>query len=451
MPESFSDGETIPMENGGFATVIGGMLGSGGQGQVYKVEYSGKNYALKWYTAEEILVNREFRENIDKNIKAKSPSKFFVWPLYLTKWHKDSYGYLMELIPNNYEKFSDVLRTYKIESIDISKTKKIPVYFNSTKSKVIAALHVIEAFRKLHKQGKSYQDLNDGGLLFDTKSGDVLICDCDNVAPDYFNFGIQGKQGYEAPEVVSKREKPNVNSDRFSLAIILFKLLFNGDPFVGKKVIENNKTGVTDKSAQEMYANPLFIFNPKDRSNEPDSSTHKSIIALWGYYPQYVRDAFIRTFTDGITDASKRLIEMDWFRVMMKLYSETVECECGKPGSFISTNKSNSKSYLCPKCGKKYDILEVLDYKMPMVKNNVLWPCHLDRLSEDYTTIVSKVVENKNRPGVLGLKNFTEFTWNTKINIQSKDTFLKVKKDEGVMVASGLQIDFGNGVIGKVL
>ena len=42
------DGEKIPVEGGGYA-IVKQLLGYGGQGQVYKVDYKGKELALKWY------------------------------------------------------------------------------------------------------------------------------------------------------------------------------------------------------------------------------------------------------------------------------------------------------------------------------------------------------------------------------------------------------------------
>ena len=41
-------GDKIPIYGGGQATVSN-ILGTGGQGIVYKTEYMGKEYALKWY------------------------------------------------------------------------------------------------------------------------------------------------------------------------------------------------------------------------------------------------------------------------------------------------------------------------------------------------------------------------------------------------------------------
>ena len=44
----FKNGEKIKLTNGDIVTVKQ-KLGEGGQGSVFKVDYNGKDYALKWY------------------------------------------------------------------------------------------------------------------------------------------------------------------------------------------------------------------------------------------------------------------------------------------------------------------------------------------------------------------------------------------------------------------
>ncbi len=55
--------------------------------------------------------------------------------------------------------------------------------FSSVAALINAGLNMVEGFRALHNRGYSYQDLNDGNFFINPQSGDVLICDNDNVAP----------------------------------------------------------------------------------------------------------------------------------------------------------------------------------------------------------------------------------------------------------------------------
>lgn len=62
----------------------------------------------------------------------------------------------------------------------------------------------------------------------------MLICDNDNVSPFGTNLGIMGKQRWMAPEIVMGKNDPDKNSDRFSLAVVLFRLLFINHPLEGR-------------------------------------------------------------------------------------------------------------------------------------------------------------------------------------------------------------------------
>ena len=224
-----------PRSGGGTAEIVSDRpLGSGGQGEVHRVRYKDKEYALKWYTCKSIIQDATFRDNLLKNAEDGSPDASFVWPLFITEVQHDSYGYLMELFPKGYVPMSDILNGYRYAEVRGTR-EKVPVRFSSLSAQISAARGIVRAFRALQRVGKSYKDLNDGGLVFDTATGDVRICDCDNIAPD--NQGISiGKPGYIAPELVTGEGRSNVLSDRHSMAVILFKLFIRADPLEGARV-----------------------------------------------------------------------------------------------------------------------------------------------------------------------------------------------------------------------
>ena len=312
-------GSSIKIEYGDEAKIIG-ELGSGAQGIVYLVEYKGKKYALKWYFYDKLREPNAFRTNIRNNIEDKSPSDKFLWPQYLTEGQQNgSFGYLMDLIPSNYVGLTDILNTYKIEQIKgTNQVKKVPVKFTSLEAVVNAAINIVIAFRELHRDGKSYQDLNDGGFYIDVQTGDLLVCDCDNIAPEGDNYGIAGMPGYMAPEVVRGIAKPDVQTDKYSLAVVLFKLLFRHDPLEGAKVLKS--VCLHEAADLKHYGKEaVFIYDPEDTSNRPVKGVHDNVINLWRVYPEYIRDAFIRSFTTGIKNPNHRIIENEWQKLFVRL------------------------------------------------------------------------------------------------------------------------------------
>ena len=83
-----------------------------------------------------------------------------------------------------------------------------------------AAIDLAECFRKLHAQGLCYKDINLGGPFIDPSTGDVMICDTDNVrvnkTPGNIIFIF-----FAAPELIRNEGICQTNTDIHSLAVLL--------------------------------------------------------------------------------------------------------------------------------------------------------------------------------------------------------------------------------------
>lgn len=434
-------GSDIKIEYGGSAKVVK-EIGRGGQGIVYLVEYNGQQYALKWYFYNKLDKPQEFRANLEHNIKDESPSKNFLWPEYMTEGIQyDSFGYLMKLIPDEYEQFTDILNTYKIEkSNDITVTNKISVKFKSVEALINAALNIVTAFRDLHRVGKSYQDLNDGGFYINVETGDILVCDCDNIAPEGENFGIAGMPGYMAPEIVRGIAKPDVQTDKYSLAVVLFKLLFRGDPLEGAKVLQS--VCLHEEADLKHYGKePVFIFDPHDKSNRPVKGVHDSVVKLWKGYPDFIHDAFIKSFTEGIKNPNNRIIENEWKEILVNLRSNIISCTCGiSTFSNIFTKEDNN--FVCPKCGKKFNIINFDKVSIPIFAGQKIYKCFTSK-SEDFETITGRFIENKKYKGIIGLKNLSTESWKI---INSQGEKIQLEPGKTVVIRNDMHIEFSNHI-----
>lgn len=247
------------------------LLGEGGQGEVYLVSDGKEKYALKIYKDS---VSSDFRWNLKNNIDKGSPSDDFLWPKKLLECEDGRIGYLMDLRPKNYVSFVSYL------------TGKNPFKNRATLLKWCISL--CSAFKKLHEKGYSYQDLNDGSFFIDTDTGALLICDNDNVTADKKNLGILGKMRYMAPEIVVGDAMPDVHSDRFSLAIILFMALCLGNPFEGERL--KNYDIVDEKAEYEMFGKePVFVYHKQNKSNRPIRGYHSSVLKRWAYIERIIK------------------------------------------------------------------------------------------------------------------------------------------------------------------
>ena len=443
-------GERIPVEDGGDA-IVSKELGRGGQGIVYLVRYRGREYALKWYFISRIHDPEAFRKNLKRNIDDGPPEggNQFIWPLYLTKSKKNgAFGYLMKLAPQDYESFTDIYNGYRWEKPRVKgqPARMVKVRFASLDVMLTAAINIVKAFRALHLTGKSYQDLNDGGFFINTRSGDVLVCDCDNVAPDGENFGIGGMPGFMAPEVVRGLAKPGVLTDRYSLAVVLFKLFFRGDPLEGRKVLKC--VVMTEENDLIHYGRePVFVYDPEDTSNRPVKGVHNNVINLWQIYPDFIREAFTMSFTYGIREPNARIIEKSWVQMLIQLKLDIIHCSCGRTAFSSTFDRKGEHTLVCQKCGSIIYTLGVKDFELPLNDGARLYRCLTEKNNDDFLTVTGEVVENRLKKGLFGIRNLSHNTWNA---LFPDETLRKVGPRGTVPIWKGLTIEFEDGLKGQI-
>ena len=413
-------------------------LGEGGQGIVYKVDYNGKKCALKWYKRAE---SDAFYKNLKRNAEKGAPASTFLWPLTVTqKDSKGCFGYVMDLRPKEYKDFSLFI---------LNRVK-----FSGFTAVVNAALLITASFKLLHNKGLSYQDLNDGNFFINPVNGDVLICDNDNVAPDGDNLGIQGKPRYMAPEVVLLNHKPDTYSDRFSLAVILFLLLFRNHPLAGKR---DNDGDEPDKNERNLYClNPIFIFDPKDDSNRPKPNIHVNAPRFWPVFPSYIQQTFIKAFDKSLmkSDGSNRedrIMEKEWLKVFVRLRETLYTCTHCHEETFYNLKQPSFKCMNCGKEIKKPAVLEIEGREIPLYPTSKIYRYEIDSLAdftiENIKNEIGIVVENKKNPGVWGIRNLSDLTWyrhspGGKEEIRKKDEVVPVIRQNSIKFGT-----FSEGVI----
>lgn len=428
-----SKNQQIELNSGRTATVVG-KLGEGGQGIVYRVilDDTGEERALKWYFVEQLKDARKFYNHLEENIRIGSPSTAFVWMEELTKWSDtESFGYIMKIFPAGYESFSKFLNS--------------KVAFQSAQSMVNAGLNMVAAFKALHNKGYNYQDLNDGNFSINPQNGEVLICDNDNVMGHGENSGVLGKARYMAPEVVRGDKQPDKITDRYSLAVILFMLFIGDHPLEGQKT---NVPALTNKYDKRFFGTePLFIYDKNDNSNAPVPGLHQNALAMWKYFPSFVKEAFQISFSqESLLQGRGRLLEQDWFNILMRLKSSIVKCpQCGEE-IFLESDRETicGKHKVKPVGYLNFDKRSNQVVTVPIFKDAALYDYHVDN-SDDFKTVAAVI---KEKPGKFGLENKTNRRW--LIIAPDGRTFAK-QSGETVVLGADFKIDFGNGNFAQVV
>lgn len=401
----------VSLVGGGSATIIK-ELGRGGQGIVYLVEVCGEKKALKWYLN---APDDKFYRNLEQNIVSGAPSDAFLWPEYLTEKQQGSYGYIMKLRPQNYYEFGNFLLA--------------KVSFKSFTAMLSAAMKICNGFMMLHRFGYSYQDLNDGNFFIDPQTGDVLICDNDNVMPQGEKSGIMGKARYMAPEIVAGGI-PDKYSDRFSLSVILFMLFYANHPFEGERVVAC--PCMTESYEKRFYGSEaLFIYDPIDKSNLPVRGIHQNVIRRWPVFPQLLRDTFIEEFSqEKLKNPSTRMIEQNWEKVISTVRDSLVVCPHCIEETFVNVSNANDK---CMNCGKKIDLTKRLiinGRSLPLTNKTVIYIDN-DNIPDGVVTADSN--------GFLLIKNVSTETW----TVETPSGKLKTVAPQKILpVKAGLKITF---------
>lgn len=425
--KQLKQGTSVPLTNGTNA-VVKKLLGEGGQGSVYLASINGKDYALKIYAKKPSLL---FRKNMAENIRKGAPTKHFLWMKWLVDTPK-MFGYVMDVRPKEYEDFSKFL---------IARTR-----FASWSAMINAALQISYAFRALHRLGLSYQDLNDGNFFFNPKTGDVLICDNDNVCPADTNLGIKGKCRYMAPEVVLGKSNPNNLSDYFSLGVVLFMLLFNNHPFDGAKVA--SVPCLNDAIEKEVYGkHPVFIYDRTDKSNRPIMGVHKNVMMRWDIFPKFIQDTFIEEFSkEVLTNPNRRKSDNEWIKLFTLLRNQIITCTCGCE-TFIDVEQSYSK---CFNCGKKIQqplILHVGKQSIALLPGICLYECLTEGKEDGLFEATGEVVRNKQNPSLWGISNHSKTTWTCTL---PDGRTMEVPTGKGLPIFKNVQIKFTDKITGNI-
>lgn len=400
------------------------FLGSGGQGEVYMVESEGQYYALKWYFKH--MASSAQKDNLDRLIDQGAPDESFLWPMDILD-DGSTYGYVMPLRPERYKSI-----------VDLMKRTAEPSFYHLCK----AGFNLTLGYQKLHSRGYCYRDISFGNVFFDPENGDVLICDNDNVAVNgKQDTSVYGTQRFMAPEIVTGQAKPSTDTDLYSMAVLLFYMFMLHHPLEGKR---EASIKCMDVSAMNLLygSNPVFIFDPEDKSNEALSGYHDNALAYWKVYPKFFKDLFVEAFTKGIKEPENRIVERQWQAAFLRLMDSILICEkCGVE-NFYDQEKAD-EAHQCWCCRAD---LKVPD-RLRIGKNHILLKEHKKirkyYVSGEYDldTYFGHVEVNPNHPDLLGICNDTDTSWQYR---KADGTKTQVPKGKKAPVVNGSEIDFGS-------
>jgi hypothetical protein len=343
----------------------------------------------------------------------------------------DSFGYVMALRDQRYNGLVDYLAGRVATSLRAVTT---------------AGFGLAHSYHRLHARGLCYRDISYGNVFFDPRNGDVLICDNDNVGIDgRSESAILGTVRFMAPEVLRGQAAPSTRTDLHSLAVLLFYMLVKDHPLQGAR--ELGYDSFDGPAFTDLFgSDPLFIFDPDDRSNEPVPGFHNNALTIWPLLPPLVQDLFVRAFTSGLHDPEHgRVAETEWKLAMVRLRDSIAYCGACGAQNFLDLYSAPSErppEVSCWACGGHVAPPFRLRFKGDVVLLNhdtELYAHHVLDQRFEFEQPLARVEPHPEKAEIWGLRNLTDETW---MATDAQGALHEVGPGRALRLGDGMRIRF---------
>lgn len=301
-------------------------LGRGGEGTVYELRNQGELVVKKY---NETLTGEKIAK-LKLMVAMRSPAieAYAAWPVDLVR---DESGFFCGFVM---KKLAGYVPMHMVFS-PMDRKKMFPD--KGYNFLVHIARNLASAFFRLHEAGLIIGDVNEGNILI-SSSGMVAFIDCDSFQvrdADTYYYCEVGVPRYTPPELLKlgsfEHTVRTVNTDSFSLAVLIFQLLFLGrHPFAGK-----NKTAadIDEETAIRQGYFAYSLDNKKNKLAPPNDSF--AIANLSEELVLHFHQAF---------EYSTRPLPADWVKALDAFLSDMITCG----NSRLHTYPAKMKE--CPWC-----------------------------------------------------------------------------------------------------
>jgi len=255
--------------------------------------------------------------------------------------------------------------------------------------------------------------------MFDPVSGNVFICDNDNVGINrQSRCQVWGTMEYMAPEVIRGDADPSIQTDLYSLSVLLFYLWVWHHPLHGEMEYRFHCWDIPAK--KKVYGeSPVFIFDPLDRANHlPADPDYETARERWDWCPDELKAAFIRAFTEGLHKPERRVTEGEWQNLFSQIKDRIIACQKCRAENFLAPEASAASTcWHCSSAIVSPPGLHIVrtggESFVPLSLGTTLRRRHVFPPSgnDDGSAVIGEVVRHPSIPGAAGIRNRSSFTW----------------------------------------
>ena len=341
-------GATITAESGN-KYILTKQAGNGAQGVVY--EESHDKYMVKlYYPSGSVSIDSDVVERLKFIKSVNMPNNFVSVVDIITQPY---IGYVMDKVAGH-----KPLNAYLIPDHNMTFSE----WYNQglgLYERVFVGYVIAKAFGELEKSNLSYCDISGNNILIKIgKGASVKMIDIDNIyIAGKGKSSVLGTPRYIAPEVINRQKNPDVLSDNYSLAVLLFELLRTGHPYISDDILDGSP---------EDEENALL-----GTSDYVDESNSSNMLPEDIVFTDRLKTLFRHCFVDGKKNRLSRPSATEFEYALLEASNKLIKCpSCGA----WHYPKKNGKVYEgCPWCDSPsrptamlnfYDILfEGNDYK----------------------------------------------------------------------------------------
>lgn len=306
----------------------------GAQGVVYE-ESTGK-FIIKLYKRGNEFQNRNRLNKLEWLAKQSYPDQF-IKPLDI--FVEPYIGYAMEKVVDHVS-----LNKLLVPSREMSLSEWYNEETGGLRRRLFLGYKIAMQFALLHESNRAYCDISGNNILVNKDPGVASICmiDIDNIyIPGGDSGNILGTSRYMAPEIMNKQMQPDIFTDDYSLAVILFELLRCGHPYVGDMVEDG-----TPEQQEQAYRG---LYPYVDEEDSPNMSTQ--MLPAEVVFTTKLANLFHKTFVKGKENRVARATAREFALACLEASNKVMKCpECGH-WHFASPDKN--RKYFCPWCDEE--------------------------------------------------------------------------------------------------
>lgn len=319
---------------------IAAELGKGGEGQVFGLS-NAPNLVLKLYN-EPVAADKVRKLRLMAAMSNEKTEQYAAWPSdIVTDGAGTTVGFVMRRL-NGYMPLHMLFSPMDRKRIFPDKGYDFLMH---------VARNLCGAFYSLHSLGLVVGDVNEGNILVDQR-GMIAFIDCDSFQikeKDGYHYCEVGVPRYTPPELLALASFDNVvrteNTDHFSMAILIFQLLFLGrHPFAGRNM---TKEDIDEETAIKKH---LFAYSL--------SNTQQKLLPPNDAFPiKNLSEGMIALFHRAFEQEQVRPSSGEWGKELDLFLKNITQCTVSK------VHKYPSKLSSCPWCEfkEKKNIIYFID------------------------------------------------------------------------------------------